>query len=68
MPPTALRDADVVYTDVWTSMGQEAEAEQRRRDFARYQVNAEAAAAGASPTPSSCTACRRIAARRSPTR
>jgi ornithine carbamoyltransferase len=30
--------ADVVYTDVWTSMGQEAEATERRRDFATYQV------------------------------
>ncbi len=31
--------ADVLYTDVWTSMGQEAEAEQRRRVFAPYQLN-----------------------------
>ncbi len=38
-PAEAVRDATVVYTDVWTSMGQEAEAEQRRRDFAAYQVN-----------------------------
>ena len=34
-----------VYTDVWTSMGQESEQEQRRRDFAPYQVNAELMAA-----------------------
>lgn len=38
-PAKAVRDATVVYTDVWTSMGQEAEAERRRRDFAAYQVN-----------------------------
>src|SRR5436190_11993872 len=35
----AVQGADMVYTDVWTSMGQEEEAEQRRRDFAGYQVN-----------------------------
>ena len=37
----AVTNADVVYTDVWTSMGQEAESERRRRDFAAYQVNAD---------------------------
>ena len=37
----AAEGADVVYTDVWTSMGQEDEAEQRRRDFAAYQINAK---------------------------
>lgn len=39
-PIEAVRDALAVYTDVWTSMGQESEAEKRRRDFATYQVNA----------------------------
>ena len=36
----AIQDADAVYTDVWASMGQEQEAEERRRVFAPYQVNA----------------------------
>ena len=40
-PRLAVKGADVVYTDVWTSMGQEAEAEERRRIFAGYQVNDE---------------------------
>ncbi len=39
-PAEAVQGAVAVYTDVWTSMGQEAESEQRRRDFAGYQVNA----------------------------
>lgn len=40
-PHVAVEGADVVYTDVWTSMGQEGESEKRRRDFAGYQVTAE---------------------------
>jgi ornithine carbamoyltransferase len=40
-PIAAVQGADIIYTDVWTSMGQEAESEQRRRDFVSYQVNAE---------------------------
>jgi ornithine carbamoyltransferase len=36
---SAVRGADVVYTDVWTSMGQEAEADARRKAFRPYQVN-----------------------------
>jgi ornithine carbamoyltransferase len=39
-PQEAVRDADVVYTDTWTSMGQEAEAESRKKVFAPFQVNA----------------------------
>jgi len=40
-PRLAVSGADVVYTDVWTSMGQETEAEQRRQAFSGYQVNDE---------------------------
>ncbi len=38
-PAEAVNGADVVYTDVWTSMGQEDEASRRRQVFAGYQVN-----------------------------
>lgn len=40
-PVEAASDADVVYTDVWASMGQEAEAEERRKIFLPYQVNSD---------------------------
>jgi ornithine carbamoyltransferase len=40
-PQQAVAEADIVYTDVWTSMGQEAEAAKRRQAFAGYQVNSE---------------------------
>jgi len=46
----AVSTADVVYTDVWASMGQEAEANQRRKVFAPYQVNAQLM----SQAPSGC--------------
>jgi ornithine carbamoyltransferase len=38
-PADAVAGADAVYTDTWTSMGQEAEADLRRKVFAPYQVN-----------------------------
>lgn len=38
-PEEAAADADVLYTDVWASMGQESEAEKRKTDFKGYQIN-----------------------------
>ncbi|UCG42651.1 MAG: ornithine carbamoyltransferase [candidate division WOR-3 bacterium] len=40
-PAAAVKDAEFIYTDTWTSMGQEDEAEQRRKMFARFQVNSD---------------------------
>jgi ornithine carbamoyltransferase len=40
-PNEAVAGADVLYTDVWVSMGQEAEAEQKARKFQAYQINAD---------------------------
>jgi ornithine carbamoyltransferase len=47
-PYDAVRDADAVYTDVWTSMGQEDEAGERRTVFERYRVD-DALMAAAAP-------------------
>lgn len=44
-PVAAVKTADAVYTDVWTSMGQEAEAAARKSAFAPYQVNEKLMAA-----------------------
>jgi ornithine carbamoyltransferase len=38
-PVAAVKNADIVYTDVWASMGQEQEAQERKKKFAKYQVN-----------------------------
>jgi ornithine carbamoyltransferase len=38
-PEEAVKDADIIYTDVWASMGQEAEANERRKKFEGYQIN-----------------------------
>ena len=40
-PIAAVKNADIVYTDVWASMGQEKEAEERKKKFMQYQVNPE---------------------------
>lgn len=40
-PVQAAKDADVLITDVWASMGQEGEAEKRKKAFAGYQINDE---------------------------
>ena len=40
-PKAAAKDADIIYTDVWVSMGDEAEQEKRLKDFSTFQVNTE---------------------------
>jgi len=40
-PFEAVQNADIIYTDVWTSMGMEDEYEQRLKSFSRYQVNTD---------------------------
>ena len=59
-PKAMLSGADFVYTDVWTSMGQEAEAVERRAAFAPFQVNCKLMAM----TPPSCRVMHCLPARR----
>jgi len=40
-PKEAVKGADVIYTDVWASMGQEKETKKRKKDFAKYQINSD---------------------------
>ncbi|UCD20392.1 MAG: ornithine carbamoyltransferase, partial [candidate division WOR-3 bacterium] len=40
-PREAVRNADIIYTDVWASMGQEIEAEKRKKIFSRFQINSD---------------------------
>ncbi len=40
-PIAAVKGADIIYTDVWASMGQEKEAEERKKKFMKYQINPE---------------------------
>ena len=47
-PEDAVTGSDAIYADTWTSMGQEAEAEKRRRDFEGFQVDERLMAMGAS--------------------
>lgn len=49
-PIAAVKDADIIYTDVWASMGQEEEEERRKKDFADFQVTSELLA----QAPDSC--------------
>ncbi len=54
-PAEMVRGASVIYTDAWTSMGQEAETEERRDAFGAFQVNAAlVAAAGSDPVVMHC--------------
>ena len=44
-PFDAVKGSDVIYTDVWASMGQKEEADKRRKDFAGFQINSDLMAA-----------------------
>lgn len=59
-PASAVKDADIVYTDVWASMGQESEANDRKKAFERFQVNSDLM----SKAPATCRFMHDLPARR----
>ena len=67
-PREGAEDADVLYTDVWTSMGQEEDRARRLRDLGEYGIRDELLERRRRRGRSSSTACRRTTARRSPRR
>ena len=63
--PTRRPGVDALYTDVWTSMGQEEERAARLAAFAGFTIDDALLSVGRHPRPWCCTACRRTGARRS---
>lgn len=58
-PRRAVKGANVIYTDVWVSMGQEKERENRLKDFTGYQVNAELVNQASNPLVMHCLPAKR---------
>ncbi|MBI5253620.1 MAG: ornithine carbamoyltransferase [Euryarchaeota archaeon] len=58
-PAAAVTGAEIIYTDVWVSMGQESEEKNRLRDFKNYQVNAKLVRKASSPLVMHCLPAKR---------